>query len=119
MEDLVIPESAYSASSGFSTRSSALQFRPDDRGASLAASRFANLRTDNTNQPTQQPRLTLLVLRGGRMYLVADYWVDNGNLDYTSGGALHALPLDALDMPMTRQLNAERGVPFVLAAKNH
>jgi hypothetical protein len=52
------------------------------------------------------------------MYLVADYWMDNGNLDYTTGGALHALPLDALDMPMTRQLNAERGVPFILAAKN-
>jgi hypothetical protein len=44
--------------------------------------------------------------------------VDNRNLDFTTGGTLHALPLDALDMPMTRQLNAERGVPFILAAKN-
>jgi hypothetical protein len=53
------------------------------------------------------------------MYMVADYWVDNGNLDYTTGGgSLHSLPLDAVDMPTTRQLNAERGVPFILVAKN-
>ena len=143
MQDLVIPESAYSTSSGLIPRSSALQPRPDDSGVSLAASRYSNPWSDNMSLSTQQsvtstpveryqttpatnrgrpsaaqPRLTLLVLRGGRMYLVADYWVDNGNLDYTTGGALHALPLDALDMPMTRQLNAERGIPFILAAKN-
>jgi hypothetical protein len=51
------------------------------------------------------------------MYLVTDYWVDKGKLDYTTSGALHAVPLDALDMPLTRQLNAERGVTFILAAK--
>jgi hypothetical protein len=65
-----------------------------------------------------QPRLTLLVLRGGRTYLVTDYRLDNGNLDYVSGGVLHTLPLDTLDMNMTRQLNAERGVAFILAVKN-
>jgi hypothetical protein len=53
------------------------------------------------------------------MHLVSDYRVDNGNLDYTVDGAQYAVPLDALDMVLTRQLNAERGVPFVLAAKNH
>jgi hypothetical protein len=52
------------------------------------------------------------------MYLVTDYWVNNGKLNYTTGGALQALPLDALDVPMTKQLNAERGVPFTLAARN-
>jgi hypothetical protein len=51
------------------------------------------------------------------MYLVTDYWVDKGKLDYTTAGALHAVPLDTLDTPLTRQLNAERGVPFILAAK--
>jgi len=58
------------------------------------------------------------VLRSGRIYLVSDYWLDNGNLDYTMGGTRHTLSLNALDMPMTRQLNAERGVSFILAARN-
>ena len=49
------------------------------------------------------------------MYLVADYWVDHSNLDFTTGtGGLQSLPIDELDTPTTTQLNAERGVPFVL-----
>lgn len=73
----------------------------------------------NLAQPSApQPLLTLLVLRGGRMYLVADYWLDNGNLDYTTGGGnAQVMPLDALDIPMTTQLNAERGIPFILTTK--
>ena len=60
-------------------------------------------------------RSTLLVLRGGSTYLVADYWVDRGNIEYTTRtGTLQILPLDSLDMPMTKQLNAERGVAFIL-----
>jgi hypothetical protein len=143
MEDMVIPESANSTSSGLTSRSSASWPRTDGRDASLPA-RFGNVRSGNMSLPAQelvpstlikryqatpathqahpsaaQPVLTLLALRGGRMYLVADYWVDNGNLDYTTGGgSLQSLPLDALDMPTTRQLNAERGVPFILVAKN-
>jgi hypothetical protein len=142
MEDLLIPESAYSPSRLLTPRPSSLQPRPDVGGASAAGSHYANLLSVNTSPlagqqeasiaveryPTApetirgpsaaQPRLTLLVLRGGLMYLVTAYWVDNGNLDFTTGGALHALPLDALDLAITRQLNAERGVPFILATKN-
>jgi hypothetical protein len=137
MEDLMIPESAYSTSTVLTPTSSALQPRPDIEGA---GTHFANFRSGSTSLPppmtsssgeryrttpemsripsAAQPRLTLLVLRGGRMCLVTDYWVNNGNLDYTTGSSLHALPLDALDIPLTRQLNAERGVPFVLTAKH-
>jgi hypothetical protein len=57
------------------------------------------------------------VLRNGRMYFVDDYWVNNGKLDYVSGGAVHAVSIDALDMFLTRQLNAERGVPFIVPVK--
>jgi hypothetical protein len=135
MEDLVIPESAYSSSSVLTPRSSALQPMLNERDAGGAGPQLANFRPDDTSLPapsidryrTTPPnrwlpsaapsRLTLLVLRDGRMYLVTDYWVDKGKLDYTTGGALHAVPLDALDTPLTRQLNAERGVPFILAAK--
>jgi hypothetical protein len=143
MEDLVIPESsANSRISGLSSKSSALSPKTDDTGVSLSAFRFREARSGEL-MPAQQfvhevqpverhqdsqvtqtnggkPLLTLLVLRGGRMYLVSDYWVDRENLDYTTGiGAPQVLPLDALDMGMTKQLNAERGVRFILASKNH
>jgi hypothetical protein len=147
MEDVVIPESAYLSPGGLPWRSSSLSLEPraDDRDARVPAARFGNegwsartspapqqrvmsipverkQTTPATNQARSsdsQARLTLLVLRGGRVYLVVDYWVDKGHLDYTTGGgALQSLSLDALDMPMTEQLNAERGVNFVLTAKN-
>jgi hypothetical protein len=116
MEDLLIPESAYTTAGVLTPRSLPLQPGSDDRGSSVAGARFASFRPDNTSLPTQS-RLTLLVLRNGRMYLAADYWVEKRNLDYTTGGARHTVPLDALDVPLTRQLNAERGVPFILDAK--
>ena len=139
MEDLVIPESAYSSSGVLTPRSSALQPMFNERIAGAAGPQLANFRSDDASLPRRQlapsidryrtkppnrglpsaapSRLTLLVLRDGRMYLVTDYWVDKDKLDYTTSGALHAVPLDALDMPLTRQLNAERGVHFILAAK--
>ena len=54
------------------------------------------------------------------MYLVADYWVERGNLnlDYIIvGGGLAAAPLEALDIAMTERINARRGVPFVLTVR--
>jgi hypothetical protein len=142
MEDLMIPDSAYSNSGRLTPRLPAPRLSPGDGDASFAGARFADFRSDETGLPTQavtstsverhqtaavrnrelrsaaQPRFTLLVLRDGRTYLAADYRVDNGNLVYTMGGALHILPLNALDVPMTRQLNAERGVAFTLVAKS-
>jgi hypothetical protein len=54
------------------------------------------------------------------VYLVADYWVDRANLDFTTGtGNVQSLPMDELDMPITTQLNAERGVPFVLKSTHY
>jgi hypothetical protein len=137
MEDLVIPEFAYTGSSMLTPRSSALEPVPEDKGARVADARLANLQSGNTNLPElkavtpnepyrttparnrrissgAQPRLTLIVLRGGRMYLVSDYWVSNGKLDYTTGGTRYAVPLDVVDLSLTRQLNSERGIPFIL-----
>jgi hypothetical protein len=62
-------------------------------------------------------RPTLLVLRDGRVYMANEYWVDNGKLTYRTGRETHAVSLDAVDMLFTKQLNAERGIPFVLAAQ--
>ena len=144
MEDVLISESTNSTSSGL--RSSASSPGVDDRSASLATSRFGSVFPSNRSLPEPQPvsvpsplieiyqttpatnqiqpsarhpLLTLLVLRGGRVYLAADYWVDDDNLDYTTGGsAPEAMPLEALDIIMTRRLNAKRGVPFILTAKH-
>jgi hypothetical protein len=142
MEDLVIPESVYSGAGG-PTRSSSLLPEGDDQDAKLPAN--LNLPAGSGSlvarppvppspvmryqtspaipapqSPNVQRRLTILVLRGGGMYFVADYWVDSGKLAYTtSGGALQALPLSALDVFATSQVNAQRGVTFALAARNH
>lgn len=64
------------------------------------------------------PRVTLLVLKDGKGYVVTKYWIEAGQLLYVgSDGTLQVLPLDELDLQMTAQLNWERGVPFVLRPK--
>jgi len=67
------------------------------------------------------PRLTLLALKDGRAYVATDYEVRDGKLSYTSPGAAapQLLPLEDFDLQRTVQLNAERGVPFVLTVRNH
>jgi hypothetical protein len=142
MEDVLIPDSAYSTTGALIPRSLTSLFRPDDNGANLPAPVFADFRSGDMSRPTQpvtstsveqyqtkpaanrgqssvgQPRLTLLVLRGGRMQMIGGYWAENGRLYYTTGSAVNTLPLDALDMAMTRQLNAERGLPFIIAPRS-
>jgi hypothetical protein len=64
---------------------------------------------------------TVLALRGGIRYLVADYWVEreNLNLDYiiVGGGPPENVPLSVLDIAMTERINAQRGVPFLLTVR--
>jgi hypothetical protein len=100
MADISLPASATSIQGGLTSRSS-FETAPSQP------------------KPDNSPRRpTILVLRGGSTYLAADYWVDRGNLDYTTGtGALQALPLDSLDVPATQRLNAQRGVRFILDTK--
>jgi hypothetical protein len=148
MEDMMIPESAYLTPGGSPWRTSSVQPglgpRSEEKDASLQSPRLGNAWSGGTSFAVQrtapsapverkqtipattqvrnsdpQPRMTLLVMRSGRVYLVADYWADRGNLDYITGaGTLQTVPLDTLDVSMTRKLNAERGVNFILAAKN-
>lgn len=139
MEDVLLPTSANTTSGGLSTRSDASRPRTDDGNQP----RSGRVWPSNMSVPPQRllpaapafvarldpgpnrayraarPVLTLLVLRGGLVYQVSDYWVDNDNLDYITGeGVSQILPLDVLDMPLTTRLNAERGVSFVLTARN-
>jgi hypothetical protein len=118
MEDVLLPESERPSSGGLPSRSSLS--RPHMESSSLRQLPNPVPRYRTTPVQTLTSGLTLLVLRGGRVYLVADYWVDRANLDFTTGtGNVQSLPMDELDMPITTQLNAERGVPFVLKSTHY
>lgn len=113
MEDLLLPESDRPSAGGLPSRSSLS--RPNVEGSRLRQLPNRDPGPGYRTRPAQTSSLTLLVLRGGRVYLVAQYWIDRSNLDFTTGtGNLQSLPMDELDMPLTTRLNAERGVPFVL-----
>jgi hypothetical protein len=62
--------------------------------------------------------VTLLQLRDGWMYGLVDYWVEDGQLHYkTTYGGQNSVELDRIDLEETVQLNADRGVQFVLRPK--
>lgn len=66
---------------------------------------------------SEQP-VTLLQLRDGSMYGLVYYWVEDGQLHYTTTyGGRDCLELDRIDLEKTIQLNAERGIRFVLRSK--
>ena len=49
------------------------------------------------------------------MYGLVAYWVEDGQLHYTTTyGGQNSLELDRIDLEQTVQLNAERGIQFVL-----
>jgi hypothetical protein len=65
------------------------------------------------------PRLTLIVLKGGAAYVVRQYWVENGRMHFTSGdGEQKLLPLERIDLSQTVRLNRERNVEFVLRSSD-
>jgi hypothetical protein len=131
MDDVLISESANSTSIGLAARSPSRFGNVPSGNPSVPAPQLVSVpsplieiyqttpATNQTRPSAWHPLLTLLVVRGGRVYLAANYWVDDDNLDYTTGqGAPEAMPLEALDIIMTRRLNAKRGVPFILTAKH-
>lgn len=62
--------------------------------------------------------VALLQLRDGSMYGLVDYLVEDGQLHYTTTyGGQDSLGLDRIDLEKTVQLNAERGIQFVLRPK--
>ena len=65
--------------------------------------------------PVLSPKLTLLVLKTGTVYAVADYWIDNNSLSYVlANGGNGALDLQDMDWGSTTQLNSERSVRVTL-----
>jgi hypothetical protein len=71
--------------------------------------------TPSPNGMKAEQPITLLQLRDGSMYGLTDYWVKDGELHYTTTyGGQNSLPFERIDFEKTVQLNADRGVPFVL-----
>ena len=68
-------------------------------------------------RPPARP-VTLLAFKDATIIAVTDYWLQGYSLVYeTSLGVRTVVPLDRLDFGLTQQLNLERNVPFVLAAR--
>jgi hypothetical protein len=141
LDDILLPESASLTANELNTKTSASLPTRGEAGANLAR-RATNVfyldRSLPTSQPRQiaqyqaspptnqaqlpgvQPHLTLLALKGGRIYLATEYWVDNGNLEFrTDLGARQVVPVEDFDFPLTGRLNAESGLPFSLTIYAH
>jgi hypothetical protein len=112
----------------FGWSSGALPFGPEFGGATW----FDGSNSDATNEMTyisggsdasiskdaKAARLiTLLQLRDGTMYGLTDYWLQDGELHYTTTyGGQGSVPFEHVDLEKTVQLNADRGVQFALPA---
>jgi hypothetical protein len=69
----------------------------------------------HANPQDDQRPVTLLQLRDGSMYGLTDYWVEDAELHYkTTYGGQNSVSFDKVDFEKTLQLNADRGVPFIL-----
>jgi len=90
----------------------------DATGLSETRSGMQNPATNNAapvNKAKSEQPVTLLQLRDGSMYGLVAYWVEDGRLHYsTTYGGQNSLELDRIDLEKTVQLNAERGIQFVL-----
>jgi len=100
-----------------------LDYVPDDSTAAppaeaLPAPPSATNNLASTGKVKSEPPVTLLQLSDGSMYGLLDYWVEDGELHYTTTyGGQNSIGLDRIDLAKTVQLNADRGVQFVLRPK--
>lgn len=139
MQDLSVPEGA----AGFATNRPQLKpgvFRPSPgeqpsprpaiatlsaRAAQPHVSMVALMSQTTTATSDSRPEpgsenVTILALKDGRGRLVTDYWFESGqrirfvSVDGTPG----LLPIGVLDLGRTVKVNRERGVEFVIHAKD-
>lgn len=97
---------------------------PPASGGAVAAGlppNWPRLRVARSSYPTERPplaQLTLLVLKDQTIFAATDYWLEDGRIFYvTSTGKQASVALRELDWEMTRRLNAERGVTFLLRSE--
>jgi hypothetical protein len=59
--------------------------------------------------------ITVLFLQNGAVYAITDYWIQDGKFYYaTSYGGQNSINLDDIDLQKTVEVNAKRGVEFIL-----
>jgi predicted heme/steroid binding protein len=67
------------------------------------------------NSNAAAPTDTLIYLKDGTVYDVTDYWLANERVYYkTANGGEYSFDLEQLDLEKTVNVNADRGVTFVL-----
>ena len=67
---------------------------------------------DNTNGPSSDEYV--LYLKDGAVYVVNDYWYQDGKLVYSTATGQDSVDLDRIDMQKTLDVNAQRGLVFTL-----
>ena len=88
------------------------------RESSVANVTSARVQSDFLEDPAV-PQLTWLILKDGASYLVKDYWLEFGKLQFvTLDGERKLLPLARLDLDRTVRLNQERNVQFAIRSRD-
>ena len=130
LEDVEIPASVVAArttpsmpqNSRFRTSSGSAPFlQPFYEGSrepSVAGMMPTRVHGDFLEDPPV-PQLTWLILKDGASYLVKDYWLEFGKLQFvTLDGERKLLPLAKLDLDRTVRLNQERNVQFAIRSRD-
>jgi hypothetical protein len=96
---------------------------PDDNAGPIPQPDDSQLRIYQAPTPTLTPeeqamnegRYYLIAYKDHSVYTALAYWMENGALNYVTPQSAHnQVSLDLLDLDMTKQLNARRGLPFNL-----
>jgi len=72
-------------------------------------------RGGSPQQLAEKPAFYLVAMKSGVIYTSGEHWLEGETLHYVTVKGVHrSSPLDEVDLDFTRQLNAERNMPFVL-----
>jgi hypothetical protein len=89
-----------------------------ESGAKGEGAQVEVLRGESRLDLKEQQTIYLVALRSGVIYTSREHWLEGDALHFiTKQGTRQTVPLEAVDLDFTRQLNAERGLPFVLEVR--
>jgi hypothetical protein len=83
--------------------------QPDNRGLQI----YQAPTPTPQEQAMSEGRYYLIAYKDHSIYTALAYWMENGALNYvTPQNAHNQVSIDLLDLDLTKQLNARRGLPF-------
>ena len=116
LEDVEIPASVLAARTTPSMPQNS-RFRTSSGSAPFLQPFYEGSREPSEDPPV--PQLTWLILKDGASYLVKDYWLEFGKLQFvTLDGERKLLPLARLALDRTVRLNQERNVQFAIRSRD-